>query len=108
MNLREVILSANDCPLQSVNVPEWGVDIFLRPLNGRNRAKLVKMAGKEESLYGFALVASAADEAGNALFTEADIPKLEEKNGAVLDRLGRLIVEMNGLGGNAVDEKKVD
>lgn len=106
MALRDQILSANDSPLERLSVPEWGCDVFLKPLSGHARAKLVKLAHGGASLYGPALVASVCDESGKLAFTDDDVPALEERNGLVLERLAAHVVKLNGLSGDAVESAK--
>lgn len=103
MNLRETILSAADMPLTPVEVPEWGVTVYLRPLSGADRSRLVKAVQCGGVLYGIALAASLADDGGKLLFTEADIDALNAKSGRVLERLSAEVVRLNGLGADAVD-----
>lgn len=107
MNLRETILAADDRKPVKLPVPEWGCDIFLKPLNGHERSRIVRAASSNDStLYGLAVVLSACDEQGNKLFTEQDIPALNEKSGAVLDRVATVIVKANGLHPGAEDDAK--
>ena len=93
---RDQILAAIDVKIEPVECPEWGGTIYVRNMTGKAREKFersrYRMHGKDievvhENTRASLLVASVCDKDGNLVFTEADIDALNEKNGAVLDRL---------------------
>ena len=47
MNLRESIIAANDLKRESVEVPEWGVTVYVRTMTGEERDQY------EEETYKF-------------------------------------------------------
>lgn len=106
MQLRDKILSANDRPLKKVHVPEWESDVYVKPLSGQQRSMLVKSVQSGGVLYGMALVMCLCDEAGTLLFSKEDVDALNEKCGMVLERLGEIVVKLNGLDGGSVDDAK--
>lgn len=114
MALRDLILGAADLKPVAEVVPEWGATVYVRPMSSTERDAfdieqyaaldaLRAMGGKY--LPGFRarlLVRTLCDEAGAALFTPADIPALDAKSAAVLDRLYVVAQRVNGLGAKEI------
>lgn len=112
---RDQILAADDVQTAEVPTPEWGGTVLVRSLSGTERDAYEqsmttmrpsldpKKNGELEAVPDVAnsrakLVArGCVDEAGNRLFTDADIAALGAKNAAVLDRLFDKIAELSGL-----------
>lgn len=95
---REDILQAQDLPVETVDVPEWGGTVRVRAMNAEEALQYSKLkverdekgvpTGANEKLFMAALVAlSVVDEIGNRLFTVGDAEALAEKNGAAVSRL---------------------
>jgi hypothetical protein len=87
----------------SVDVPEWGGSVNIRPMDVReldeysNDAMRSKASGLKD--FRTRLVAYClCDENGNRLFTEKDIDALAGKSGTVMDRLYRACDELNDIG----------
>lgn len=106
---KNAILAANDMPLQKVSVPEWGGEVYLRPMSGTARAEFeLRLVGaKKQSgeyigpgMRGFILVNTLCDADGGLLFTAADIDAIESKNATVLARLVDDAMRISGLGGD--------
>ena len=103
---KHAILSAADCAPQCVNVPEWGGDIYLRPMSGSARAKFEAIykradkSGDRSGVRGYVLCHTICNADSELLFTESDIEAIEEKNGDVLDRLIEHAMKVSGLGGD--------
>lgn len=99
------ILAADDLPRRCVPCPEWGVDVWIRTLNGD---ELVEMqdafAGSnnpdKRDVFARTIIASACDEHGVALFdnTPESVTALRKKSAKVLLRLFNVAREMNGIG----------
>lgn len=115
MSLRDQILSASDLKPVAEIVPEWGVTVYVRPLSASDRdafdieqfeamdavrAKGGKYVGQFRARL---LVRALCDESGAALFTPADIPALDAKSAAVLDRLYVVAQRVNGLGSKEIE-----
>lgn len=114
MELRDLILSAADLKPVAEVVPEWGVTVYVRPMSASDRdawdieqyeamdavrSRGGKYLGQFRSRL---LVRCLCDENGAALFTPADIPALDAKSAAVLDRLYVVAQRVNGLGAKEV------
>lgn len=98
-SLRETIKSVNDHKSERVEVPEWGVTIFLRSLTGRQRDQFEQDAakGKVDNARARVVVGAAYDEHGQPVFVPGDADWLAEKNAQVLDRLAEKVLAMSGI-----------
>jgi hypothetical protein len=106
MSLRDTILGAQDTKRIPVEVPEWGVTVWLRTLTGTERdafeGSLMKGKGKNRApdlanLRARLVVLCAVDEAGQRIFAPDDVDALGRKAAAPLDRLFSAAQELNGL-----------
>ena len=113
MGLKEQILAANDLPTMKVSVPEWGCDLHLRVLSGRERdsleAESVSGRGKSvtanmENFRARLVVRAVCDEAGGRVFDDADAPALGKKSGVVLNRLYAAAASLNDYSAKDVEE----
>lgn len=103
------IFAAADRPVKDVQVPEWGGAIRLRQWSAADmQAYEASVPEDGDGLTGLAkaLVLAAVDEQGQALFTDADIPALVEKSAKVLVRLGKIVLDMNAIGAEALETAK--
>jgi len=107
------ILQAEDIVIEKMNVKEWGGDIYIKSLTGAERdafeASIVDMDGDKVKVTmknARARLAARAicDQDGKRLFTDADIPALGKKNGAVLQRIFDVAQRLSGFGKGEVDK----
>src|SRR4051812_19058258 len=96
---REQILAADDLPIHSVDVPEWGGPVYYRHLSAIEQAGLEKLQASvkdvAEGEYVAAILRAAAglivrsvcDEDGKLIFTEADVDALIGKSADPLMRV---------------------
>lgn len=106
---REAILGAPDLRTEDVSVPEWGGDVRVRVLTGTERDTLGKslmgadgkadMTDYESKMLALCLV----DEAGNRLFSDADVRALAGKSASALRRVYEVAERINAMGAGAVD-----
>jgi len=113
MNLREAILAAQDSKRIPVEVPEWGVKVYLRTLTGAERdafeGGLMKGKGKNRApdlanLRARLVALCAVDADGKRIFADDDIHALGGKAAAPLDRLFSAAQELNSLSDKDVEE----
>lgn len=113
MSLREQILAANDLPRERVTVPEWGVDVWVRTLTGRERdafeAAVFQTKGKDvqvklENARANLVARCLVDESGARVFTDGDVAALGGKSALVLSRLYDVASRLNGLGDKEIEE----
>jgi hypothetical protein len=118
---RDEILAALDHRTETVEVPEWGGSVLVRSLSGSDRDRLegagilwekapngaLAIAGYQTVGTRARLVAAAVvDEAGNLLFTPADVEALGAKDSAPLDRIADVATRISGMGPKANEEAK--
>lgn len=105
---REQILAADDSKLEKVSVPEWGGDVYVRVMNGDERDEYEEWSGvKDRGLVGVrGRLASLCivSEAGERLFTEADIAILGKKAASALERIVSAAMKLNRLGKDDVED----
>lgn len=111
MNLKDLILNKQDKKLTPLTVEEWGVTVHLRTWSGSERAKFqdwYKTQTDMGKLLGMLCAMSVCDEAGNRLFTEADVDALNEKSVTALDAVAAAVLALNGITPDAVEQAKND
>ena len=109
MSLREQILAADDLPVEEVEVPEWGVTVWVRSLMAHERDALeaVFLRDSEASLENLRARLCAmciVDENGERVFTDADAQVLGRKSARALDRVFEVAQRLNGMSARDVDD----
>lgn len=103
---RDAILGAVDLGHVDVEVPEWGGVVRVRMMTGSERdsfeSATVVRRGKRleanlENIRARLVTMCAVDEAGNRLFSEADVAALAAKSSAALNRVFAAAQQLNGL-----------
>jgi hypothetical protein len=119
MDLRERIRRAEDIPSRLTEVPEWGVTVMLRGINGTERGewdKKVRKASEGESnflqdfVWPLLQLTICDPETGKRLYaaTDADRDELLARRDTVLYRLFVEAQALCGLGTEAREEAKKD
>lgn len=102
----EDILRVDDIEVREVAVPEWKGTVYLRVMDGaardaydqarlnRDKDRAAGAIGIRAKLLGHTI----CDKDGMLLFTDAQIPDLAMKSGAVIARLFDIACDMNGIG----------
>lgn len=103
---REQILGADDLTREEVPVPEWGGTVFLRAMTGTERMRYEKLFDATAGMKALALLLAMTlcDEAGRALFSEADVEAVMGKNGALIMRLFEVARRLNRLSKQDIEE----
>jgi len=103
---RQEILSIRDIRTETVFVPEWGGTVRIKAMTGKERdaweTALFQIDGKDvkmnkENLRAKLVALTVVDEAGQRLFTEADVEALGSKSAAALDRIYQASQKLSGL-----------
>jgi len=102
---RDAILTINDLPTETVEVPEWGGAVLVRSLNGAERAQLEAETARFQkgdmsgltNLRARVAVWCVVDERGQRLFTEKDVASLAGKHPDPLDRIFNAVKVLSGL-----------
>jgi len=102
MLTRDSILQADDLPKESVEVPEWGGQVWVRTLSGTERdsfeQSMVTKKNKPnmDNVRARFAVLTICDEKGERLFQAADAEALGKKSAAALDRVFAVAQRLNG------------
>lgn len=90
----EEILNTPDLPTKRISVPEWGADVLIRCMTGRERDAFESWLIRDKTEDGGPVNVRArflsltiCNEEGALLFTPEQIDKLGEKSGAALERV---------------------
>lgn len=113
MLTREAILSANDLARESLTVPEWGGDVWVRTLTAAERDTWEQQvrdqtddsgAVGQRRLKSMLAVLTVVDNDGARLFADDDVEALDEKSAAAVDRIWQVACRLNGLTDGDVEE----
>lgn len=103
---RQQIVDADDVEYDTVSCPEWGGDVRIRSIKGRQRDEyeqsLVEQRGNDRRMNlrnarAKLIILCAVDEDGRPLFTADDVRALGAKNAKPLDRLFDACRKLTGL-----------
>ena len=110
---RELILGTDDLMTKVVEVPEWGGEVVVRGLRGRERdefeASIMERRGRQmvpntANIRAKLVVLCCIDEEGKPLFNRADVEQLGEKSGAPIDRIYEVAAELSGMTDTQTEE----
>ena len=109
--IRNVILDADDRPLEELYIPEWDVTVYIAAMcgSGRDRFEIeVMWWGREKTtdnnFRAKLAVKTVCDKDGNLIFSDADAEKLGQKSAKALDRILKVAKRLNGLSAEDVEE----
>jgi hypothetical protein len=113
---RAAILEADDLQIERVPVPEWGGEVLIRGLTGRERDQFevsIQMPGskarpKVDNIRARLVALAVVDEEGKRVFSDRDVQALGRKSAAVLDRLFDVARRLSGLTEGDVEELAAD
>jgi len=115
MLTRDQILGAKDLARETVNIPEWGGNIIIREMTGKQRDLLEGMMASRMGANGRIMstkdlrakmtIMSVIGEDGETLFDDKDIPSISGKSGKALDRIVEAVQKLNGLDSEDIEEK---
>lgn len=113
MSLRDRILAADDIQSEMVDVPEWGVTVEVRGMNGADRSRILDAAAASDgnlsvgTMYVDTVIASCYDpESGLRIFSDADRDSLLGKSASAIDRLAQVGMRLSGMQVEATDDAK--
>lgn len=114
MGLRDDILSIDDLPTTEVEVPEWGLSLYVRAMNGSERdqyevslmdTKDLPLKEKLRDMRAKLVVLTTVDENGKRVFSDGDIVAVGAKSAKALNRLVDVSQKLNALTDNEVSEE---
>jgi len=103
---REDILQAEDILTEIVDAHEWGGDVIVQGITGKERGRfeagVIQNPGKKQEINMIDMRAilcslSIVNEDGKKLFTPADVKALNEKAAAPLNRIFEVAQRLSGL-----------
>lgn len=113
MSLRNKILGARDLKAETIEIPEWGVEVEARGMSGKARAKFIDIAfqnglagEQDQTKMGPAMLPLFPDlvldgvydpASGERVFQPGDLEALLAKNGEVIQRIAMKVIELSGL-----------
>jgi len=104
---KDEILATEDLPRETVFVKEWKGSVIVRGLSASERDEFESTTftgeGKSrkfnyKNLRARLLSLTICNEAGDLIFSDADIEKLGKKNGKVMDNLFGIAQKLSGIG----------
>jgi hypothetical protein len=114
------VLGRGNARRKVVYIEEWGGNVLVRQISGRQYAALKQLAGEaidtgkqqvrdrnKLSMFNFALIRDSwINEDGTPVLTDADYDMLVDEPTAVIEKLTSEISEFNGMGDNAQRDAK--
>lgn len=106
---KELVLGANDRPLEKVEVPQWGGHVYVRTMSARERDRFeTSWTGDKskdfDNLRARMAVATVCDKEGQLLFSPEDAEALGQKSAQALDVLAEVMQRLNGISNADVAE----
>lgn len=110
---RESILAVEDIVIELIPVPEWGGDVFVKGMTGRERdlfeSGIVQISGDDSKIdmrdvRAKLCAKSICDESGKRLFSEADVKELSKKSAKALQRVFEVAQRLSGISDDDVKE----
>jgi hypothetical protein len=110
-SLRDTILASDDIPSETVEIPEWGVELVVRGMSAGDRLSLMHNAFDPATeqvnmsiVYPDVVVACAYDPAsGSPVFTAADKDAIMGKSSAAVERIANAGLRLSGVGKDEQD-----
>ena len=109
---RDDIKVVQDKKIVAVEVPEWGGQVFVRNLTGKERDALEGRAingldaNNFQNIRASMVSQATCDEAGNQVFLPEDVEWLGGKSAIALDRVFSQIQKLSGLRKEDIEELK--
>lgn len=119
MLTRDLILQASDLPSETVLVPEWGGEVRVRGLTGKERddyetgiiaSRIDQRTGKLTQSMDLAnvrarlIVRTVVDENGQRIFTDDDAEALGGKSASALAKVYEVAQKLSGMRAEDLDE----
>lgn len=108
---RDQVVAHREMRTVTVPVPEWGGDVIIKELTGRERDEWeASFQGKKKGEINWTnfrarlIVACAVDESGQPLFYPTDVDLVGELSAAALDRVFGAARKLSGLTDQDIDE----
>ena len=120
---RDAILAKDDIQVEELLVPQWGGIVRVRGMSGTERDAFETAISREkptgnragrragntateiirENLRARLIAWCVIDDSGNRVFSDDDIPTLNAKSGAALERVVEVAMRLSGMGDDDVE-----
>jgi hypothetical protein len=114
-NLSEIIFAKSDIAEELIHVDAWGVDILVKAMTARDRARMVEQAGGgevnmnlEQILPDLVILCSYDPESGERIFMPSDRDALLAKSADPIEKIALKAMALSGMSDTAVDEAGKD
>jgi hypothetical protein len=114
-NLSEIIFAKSDIAEELIHVDAWGVDILVKAMTARDRARMVEQAGGgeanmnlEQILPDLVILCSYDPESGERIFVPSDRDALLAKSADPIEKIALKAMALSGMSDTAVDEAGKD
>ena len=108
--LRTQILASEDLRREQVDVPEWGLAVFVRHMTARERDTFEQQQmalskdGLDSTNVRARLVAlTCVDQDGTRIFADSDADELGNKSSAALVRIATVALRVNAITDDAIE-----
>ena len=121
---RDAILAKDDIQIEELEVPQWGGIVRVRGMSGTERDAFEKARSREipsgsraarragntttelirENIRAHLVAWCVIDDSGNRVFSDDDIPSLNAKSGAALERIVEVAMRLSGMGDDDVED----
>ena len=108
-NLSEIIFAKSDIAEEVIHVEAWGVDILVKAMTARDRARMVEQAGGdaginlEQILPDLVILCSYDPESGERIFLPSDRDALLAKSADPIEKIALKAMALSGMSEDAVD-----
>jgi hypothetical protein len=111
LDLKQIILGSRDLPKEAVPTPEWAEadgELFARTMTARERValQLSMQGGRIENYWAKLAAAGTCDSEGKRVFEDADADALGELDCRPIERLGKAVERLNGIGAGEEEVRK--
>jgi len=114
-NLSEIIFAKSYIAEELIHVDAWGVDILVKAMTARDRARMVEQAGGgeasmnlEQILPDLVILCSYDPESGERIFMPSDRDALLAKSADPIEKIALKAMALSGMSDTAVDEAGKD
>ena len=113
-NLSEIIFATSDIAEETIHVNAWDVDILVKAMTARDRAKMVEQAGGEtgmnleQILPDLVILCSFDTATGERIFQPSDRDALLAKAADPIEQIAIKAMALSGMSQDSVDEAGKD
>lgn len=113
MGLKADILAIDDLPREPVEIPEWGVTVYVREMTGSERDlyesdlianKDMPLRQKLKNMRANMVVLCTVDDQGQRLFADDDVDAVGAKSATALNRIVEVAQKANAIDDASIED----